>query len=59
MLYFKILKIVKDIIFEFFIKNDGYVRVLFVIVVFGMGVNVKGVKIIIYVGLFKNLEVYV
>lgn len=37
---------------------DGFVCVLIVIIVYGMGIDCKDVKVVIYYGFFKNLEVY-
>lgn len=59
MMYVKILEIVKEIVFKLMVSYDGYVRVFICIIVFGMGVDVKGVCIIIYFGLLCNLESYV
>lgn len=59
MMYVKILEIVKEIVFKLMVSYDGYVRVFICIIVFGMGVDVKGVRIIIYFGLLRNLESYV
>lgn len=37
---------------------DGLVRVLLVIIVYGMGINCKDVKVVLYYGLSYNLEIY-
>lgn len=59
MLYFCIFVVNKQNIFYFFQFEGGLICLLIVIIVFGMGVDCKGVYRIVYYGLFKIMEVYV
>lgn len=39
-------------------ESNGCIRVFIVIIVYGMGINCKDVKIVIYYGLLYNCEIY-
>lgn len=59
MLYLCSLEKNKEVVLNVFQREDFCVRVLVVIIVFGMGVDCKGVYRIVNFGLFKNIEVYI
>lgn len=59
MFYLCIFLVNKEKIFYFFQLMIGIIRLLIVIIVFGMGVDCKGVYRVIYYGFVKNVEVYI
>lgn len=58
MYYKKIYDFVKRIIEIEFCKENGSVRVVFCTIVFGMGVNVKGGNMVIYLGFLSGIDDY-
>lgn len=48
----------KEEILKFMGESNGCIRVFIVIIVYGMGINCKDVKIVIYYGLLYNCEIY-
>lgn len=58
MYYKKIYDFVKRIIEIEFCKENGSVRVVFWIIVFGMGINVKGGNVVMYLGLLSGVDDY-
>lgn len=58
MYYKKIYDFVKRIIEIEFCKENGSVRVVFCIIVFGMGINVKGGNVVMYLGLLSGVDDY-
>lgn len=59
MMYVRILDNVKEIVLNLMGDYEGYIRVFICIIVFGMGFDVKRVRIIINFGFYYNLELYV
>ena len=50
---------VKDHILQQFSQTDGHLRILVATIVFGMGVNCKGVQRVIHFGPSKTIEAYI
>ena len=50
---------VKDHILQQFSQTDGHLRILVATIVFGMGVNCKGVRRVIHFGPSKTIEAYI
>lgn len=59
MMYVRILDNVKEIVLNLMGDYEGYIRVFICIIAFGMGFDVKRVRIIINFGFYYNLELYV
>lgn len=59
MYYVGILLWVKEYIVDNMVSDEGYFWVFILIIVFGMGVNCKKVRRVIYFGFFKLMEMYV
>ncbi len=49
----------KDHILQQFSQTDGHLRILVATIVFGMGVNCKGVQRVIHFGPSKTIEAYI
>lgn len=58
MFYSRIDDFNRDYILELMGEINGLVCVLIVIIVYGMGIDCKNVKIVLYYGFFYNFEIY-